>query len=51
MPAELKLPAKILMLQERGANDGSGEDSKESSPGAPSACESVQMGHCWPAES
>lgn len=48
---ELKLAAKILVLQERGVNDGSGQDSKETNPGAPSACESVQMGHCWPAES
>lgn len=51
MPAELELAPKVLVLQERGVNDGSGEDSKETSPGAPSACESVQMGHGCPAES
>lgn len=48
--AELKLAIKILVLHERGVKDGSGEDSKETSPRA-SACKSAQLGHHYSAES
>lgn len=35
LQCQLRLAPKILVLQETGVNDGSGEDSEGTSPGAP----------------